>query len=85
MDLALNNLQRLCHKTQQTKPNQTIRFLNRGFLTTILPYNSFTFDVDTSFHIPAVMFGAAAFFSRKLITQMILSSALVKQVISSKQ
>ena len=24
MDLALNNLQRLiCHKTQQTKPNQT--------------------------------------------------------------
>ena len=25
MDLALNNLQRLiCHKTQQTKPNQTI-------------------------------------------------------------
>ena len=27
MDLALNNLQRLiCHKTQQTKPNQTISF-----------------------------------------------------------
>ena len=25
MDLALNNLQRLiCHKTQQTKPNQTL-------------------------------------------------------------
>ena len=28
MDLALNNLQRLiCHKTQQTKPNQTIFFI----------------------------------------------------------
>ena len=28
MDLALNNLQRLiCHKTQQTKPNQTYDFL----------------------------------------------------------
>ena len=27
MDLALNNLQRLiCHKTQQTKPNQTKPF-----------------------------------------------------------
>ena len=26
MDLALNNLQRLiCHKTQQTKPNQTFK------------------------------------------------------------
>ena len=25
MDLALNNLQRvICHKTQQTKPNQTL-------------------------------------------------------------
>ena len=29
MDLALNNLQRLiCHKTQQTKPNQTISLEN---------------------------------------------------------
>ena len=28
MDLALNNLQRLiCHKTQQTKPNQTKEYL----------------------------------------------------------
>ena len=32
MDLALNNLQRLiCHKTQQTKPNQTINFFLKYF------------------------------------------------------
>ena len=35
MDLALNNLQRLiCHKTHQTKPNQSVAmskyFLNNG-------------------------------------------------------
>ena len=30
MDLALNNLQMLiCHKTQQTKPNQTKLFLQK--------------------------------------------------------
>ena len=32
MDLALNNLQRLiCHKTQQTKPNQTKDFYINHF------------------------------------------------------
>ena len=36
MDLALNNLQRLiCHKTQQTKPNQTIWCID--FLTPPTP------------------------------------------------
>ena len=31
MDLALNNLQRLiCHKTQQTKPNQTNQILTES-------------------------------------------------------
>ena len=34
MDLALNNLQRLiCHKTQQTKPNQTISHILLKLIT----------------------------------------------------
>ena len=34
MDLALNNLQELiCHKTKQTKPNQTFHRCNIGFLS----------------------------------------------------
>ena len=41
MDLALNNLQRLiCHKTQQTKPNQ-IRILGKKVILRFLFYVSF--------------------------------------------
>ena len=39
MDLALNNLQRLiCHKAQQTKPNQNSTFIyfNTGQIPTLL-------------------------------------------------
>ena len=43
MDLALNNLQRLtCHKTQQTKPNQTIKFewgSSNGLMANMLDCN----------------------------------------------
>ena len=36
MDLALNNLQRLiCHKTHQTKPNQTLNNDNRYMKVTL--------------------------------------------------
>ena len=45
MDLALNNLQRLiCHKTQQTKPNQTNI---DNFLTVIV----FLFDINNLYRI----------------------------------
>ena len=53
MDLALNNLQRLiCHKIQQTEPNQTITlkflfvFLEIKFLTIlqIIPFAMDTID-----------------------------------------
>ena len=37
MDLALNNLQRLiCHKTKQTKPNQTNQPIDRALSSTTI-------------------------------------------------
>ena len=46
MDLALNNLQRLiCHKTQQTKPNQTYNCLLRIIIISYLkPYNCMNYQ-----------------------------------------
>ena len=44
MDLVLNNLQRLiCHKTQQTKPNQTKPNYN-GFLSESSNYEELKSD-----------------------------------------
>ena len=52
MDLALNNLQRLiCHKTQQTKPNQTKLILDRNTWNHITVWKVFVFDRNTWNHI----------------------------------
>ena len=48
MDLVLNNLQRLiCHKTQQTKPNQTRKYI-QNTLNNKVAYNNQTIQFSTT-------------------------------------
>ena len=42
MDLALNNLQRLiCHKTQQTKPNEVFKYCAQTKIVITVTVNDF--------------------------------------------